>query len=55
MFFAKIIHYIRSKIEGDPIRILAVMDQKVKQDTDFLMYFYQTRWFDITAVPFNAA
>ena len=25
------------------------MDQNVKQCTDFAVYFYQIRWFDITA------
>ena len=26
------------------------MDQNVKQCTDFAVYFYQIRWFDITAL-----
>ena len=34
--------------------IRAVMDQNVKQCTDFAVYFYQIRWFDITAFAFKA-
>ena len=30
------------------------MDQNVKQCTDFAVYFYQIRWFDITAFASNA-
>ena len=30
------------------------MDQNVKQSTDFAVYFYQIRWFDITAFAFKA-
>ena len=30
------------------------MDQNVKQCTDFAVYFYQIRWFDITAFAFKA-
>ena len=30
------------------------MDQNVKQCTDFAVYFYQIRWFDITAFVFKA-
>ena len=30
------------------------MDQNVKQYTDFAVYFYQIRWFDITAFAFKA-
>ena len=32
----------------------AVMDQNIKQCTDFAVYFYQIRWFDITAFVFKA-
>ena len=30
------------------------MDQNVKQCTDFAVYFYQIRWFDITSFAFKA-
>ena len=30
------------------------MDQNVKQCSDFAVYFYQIRWFDITAFAFKA-
>ena len=30
------------------------MDQNVKQYTDFAVYFYQIRWFDMTAFAFKA-
>ena len=30
------------------------MDQNVKKCTDFAVYFYQIRWFDITAFAFKA-
>ena len=30
------------------------MDQNVKQCTDFAVYFYQIRWFDITAFASKA-
>ena len=30
------------------------MDQNVKQCTDFAVYFYQIRWFDITAIASKA-
>ena len=30
------------------------MDQNVKQCTDFALYFYQIRWFDIPAFAFKA-
>ena len=47
--FANIINYIYSKFHNDLACIGAVMDQNVKQCTDFAVYFYQIRWFDITA------
>ena len=34
--------------------IRAVMDQNVKKCTDFAVYFYQIRWFDITPFAFKA-
>ena len=46
--FAYIINYIYSKFRNDLACIRAVMDQTVKQCTDFAVYFYQIRWFDIT-------
>ena len=30
------------------------MDQNVKQCTDFAVYFYQIRWFDIAAFAYKA-
>ena len=30
------------------------MDQNVKQCSDFAVYFYQIRWFDIIAFAFKA-
>ena len=47
--FANIINYIYSKFHNDLACISAVMDQNVKKCTDFAVYFYQIRWFDITA------
>ena len=52
--FANIINYIYSKFHNDLACIRAVMDQNVKQCTDFAVYFYQIRWFDITAFASNA-
>ena len=46
---ANIINYIYSNIHNDLAGIRAAMDQNVKQCTDFAVYFYQIRWFDITA------
>ena len=46
--FAYIINDIYSKFRNDVACIRAVMDQNVKQCTDFAVYFYQIRWFDIT-------
>ena len=37
--FANIINYIYSKFHNDLACIRAVMDQNVKQCTDFAMYF----------------
>ena len=37
-----------SKFHNDRACIWAVVDQNVKQCTDFAVYFYQIRWFDIT-------
>ena len=42
-----------SKFHNDRACIWAVMDQNVKQCTDFAVYFYQIRWFDITAFAFK--
>ena len=47
--FENIINYIYSKFHNDLACIWAVMDQNVKQCTDFAVYFYQIRWFDINA------
>ena len=52
--FANIINYIYSKFHNDLACIGAVMDQNVKQCTDFAVYFYQIRWFDITAFAAKA-
>ena len=52
--FANVINYIYSKFHNDLACIGAVMDQNVKQCTDFAVYFYQIRWFDITAFASNA-
>ena len=52
--FANIINYIYSKFYNDLACIRALMDQNVKQCTDFAVYFYQIRWFDITAFAFKA-
>ena len=52
--FANIINYIYSTFHNDLAGIGAVMDQNVKQCTDFAVYFYQIRWFDITAFAFKA-
>ena len=52
--FANIINYIYSKFHNDLACIRAVMDQNVKKCTDFAVYFYQIRWFDITAFAFKA-
>ena len=52
--FANIINYIYSKFHNDLACIRAVMEQNVKQYTDFAVYFYQIRWFDITAFTFKA-
>ena len=46
--------YIYSKFQNDLTCIGAVMDDNVKQCTDFAMYFYQIRWFDITAFASKA-
>ena len=51
---ANIINYIYSKFHNDLACIRAVMDQNVKQSTDFAVYFYQLRWFDITAFASKA-
>ena len=53
--FANIINYIYSKFHNDLACILAVMDQNRKQCSDFAVYFYQIRWFDITAFAFKAS
>ena len=45
---------IYSKFHNDLACIRAVMDQNVKQCSDFAVYFYQIRWFDITAFAFKA-
>ena len=42
------------KFHNDLACIRAVMDQNVKQCSDFAVYFYQIRWFDITAFAFKA-
>ena len=52
--FANIINYIYCKFHNDLACIRAVMDQYIKQCTDFAVYFYQIRWFDITAFAFKA-
>ena len=52
--FANIINYIYSKFHNDLACIWALMDQNVKQCTDFAVYFHQIRWFDITAFAFKA-
>ena len=52
--FANIINYIYRKFHNDLACIRAVMDQNVKQCSDFAVYFYQIRWFDITAFAFKA-
>ena len=46
--FANIINYIYGKFHNDLACIRAVVDQNVKQCSDFAVYFYQTLWFDIT-------
>ena len=45
---------INQKFHNDLACIRAVMDQNVKQCSDFAVYFYQIRWFDITAFAFKA-
>ena len=52
--FANIINYIYSRFHIDLACIRDEMDQNVKQYTDFAVYFYQIRWFDITAFAFKA-
>ena len=52
--FANIVNYIYSKYHNDLACIRAVMDQNVKQCTDFAVYFFQIRWFDITAFASKA-
>ena len=52
--FANIINYIYNKFHNDLACIRAVMDQNEKQCTNFAVYFYQIRWFDITAFAFKA-
>ena len=52
--FANIINYIYSKLQNDLAFIGTVMGQNVKHDTDFPMYFYQIRRFDITAFAYKA-
>ena len=52
--FANIINDIYSKFHNDLACIRAVMDQNVKKCADFAVYFYQIRWFDITAFAFKA-
>ena len=52
--FPNIINYIYRKFHNDLACIRAVMDQNVKQCSDFAVYFYQIRWFDITAFAFKA-
>ena len=47
-------YYIYSKFHNDHACIQAVMDQNVKQCTDFAVYFYQIRWFDITTFASKA-
>ena len=51
---ANIINYIYSKFHNDLACIRDVMDQNMKQCSDFAVYFYQIRWFDITAFAFKA-
>ena len=51
---ASIINYIYSKFQINPTCIRAVMGQKLKQDSDFVMYFYRTRMFDNTAFASKA-
>ena len=43
-----------SKFHNDRACIWAVMNQNVKQCTDFAVYFYQIRWFDISAFASKA-
>ena len=52
-FVCKYYHYIYSKFHDDLACIRVVIDQNVKQYTDFAVYFYQIRWFDITAFAFK--
>ena len=52
--FSNIINYICSKFDNDLACIWVVMDQNVKQCSDFAVYFNQIRWFDITAFAFKA-
>ena len=52
--FANIINYIYSKFHNDLACIRAVVDQNAKKCTDFAVYFYQIRWFDITAFASKA-
>ena len=52
--FANIINYICSKFHNDRACIWVVMDQNVKQCSDSAFYFYQIRWFDITAFASKA-
>ena len=52
--FPNIINDIYSKFHSDLACIQAVMDQNVKKCADFAVYFYQIRWFDITAFAFKA-
>ena len=52
--FANIINDIYSKFHNDLACTRAVMDQNMKKCTDFAVYFYQIRWFDITAFAFKA-
>ena len=46
--FANIINYIYGKFHNDLACIQAVVDQNVKQCSDFAVYFCQILWFDIT-------
>ena len=50
-----IINYTCGIYESDSTRIRAVMDQGVKQGTDFALYFYQIRWFSFTTFASNAS
>ena len=52
--FANITIFIYSKFHNDLPCIQPVMDQNVKQCSDFAVYFYQIRWFDITAFASKA-